>query len=87
MAQYFPDIAWFCGDPTSESLRLVGYLVVVADALESWHLPKTYGLALGAAVVPWHGLSTDADRPCRRFPSLSFQGLATLVSGTQVLGL
>ena len=26
-------------------------MVVVADALESWHLPKTYGLALGAAVA------------------------------------
>ena len=32
-------------------LRLVGYLVVVADALEPWQLPKPFGLALGAAVV------------------------------------
>ena len=27
--------------------------MVVADALESWDLPKPYGLALGAVVVPW----------------------------------
>ena len=30
----------------------MGYLVVVADALESWHLPKPYGVAVGAALVP-----------------------------------
>lgn len=31
--------------------RLVGYLVVVADALEPWRLPKPAGLALGALVA------------------------------------
>ena len=25
---------------------------MVADALESWHLPKPYGVAVGAALVP-----------------------------------
>lgn len=43
---FFDASIWF-----SVGLTLVGYLVVVADALESWHLPKTYGLALGAAVA------------------------------------
>jgi len=43
---FFDASIWF-----SVGLALVGYLVVVADALESWHLPKPYGVAVGAALA------------------------------------
>lgn len=43
----FFDVSIWC----SVGLTLVGYLVVVADALEPWRLPKPAGLALGALVA------------------------------------